>query len=698
MIAVKTTHMKRLLFAIIAFCGSVFAQTPYAFMPAPRFQFFNGVGAPDSGGFLYTWAAGTSTPLATYHLDTLGNITANQNPVPLDAIGSAEVRLLPQCYKMQLQDSTGAQVWMIDQICDVGQLLLTEAVLLNPAGGASQTIAGPLAFTTLSLNSGTPLTTTNQSGTGILCMTISCVLATPSINGITIPGDPATLISIPNASTGTAVNTLTKLTASTASWTKRNDQSGSGTGSPQTATVFSVPLTNPSLIVVLTQGLIGTFSVTDSAGNAYSDCGAGQITFNASANGLQCFYAVNTSTTTGNIVSFASTGGGAMTLTAMEWTGVALVNPVDLTQNSGSNQSTGTGGGQNVSSGSATTTAADLVLGFAGVGTGTLSVGIGFNSSSSASLEYQVQTGPGATGATWNDNTNNDSYAAIMVAFRPYPGATALATQAATTDLSGIEGITVSGAGTSGSAVIQQNGIAPCVFDGATSANDYVQISSTVAGDCHDTGASTLPTMGGQVIGTVLSTNSGAGTYQIALSGPGQGSANSSAGTVKTICSNISQFGVIVGANTTSPQVLYACQLNNGALNSVGKAFRLTVQSLITPGGTATSNVGIGIGTTAALTTSGGVLGIASQGSSSSAWSVAAQLTCGVASSGTSGLIQCANIPSVSGGSATAGATRLDVISVNLTGPLFIGVSCSFGTASTSNTCRGILFTLEQLN
>jgi hypothetical protein len=49
-------------------------------------------------------------------------------------------------------------------------------------------------------------------------------------------------------------------------------------------------------------------------------------------------------------------------------------------------------------------------------------------------------------------------------------------------------GITIAGAGATGSATIQQSGIAPCVFDGSTIAGDTFIASGSVAGDCHDTG------------------------------------------------------------------------------------------------------------------------------------------------------------------------------------------------------------------
>ena len=83
-------------------------------------------------------------------------------------------------------------------------------------------------------------------------------------------------------------------------------------------------------------------------------------------------------------------------------------------------------------------------------------------------------------------------------------------------DTGGVVGITTAGAGTVGTATITTAGKITCVFDGATTANDYVQISSGTAGDCTDTGAATYPTSG-QVIGRVLSTNIGAGTYTIDL-------------------------------------------------------------------------------------------------------------------------------------------------------------------------------------
>lgn len=87
-------------------------------------------------------------------------------------------------------------------------------------------------------------------------------------------------------------------------------------------------------------------------------------------------------------------------------------------------------------------------------------------------------------------------------------------------DIGGVEGVTIAGAGTSSVNIIQKSGEVLCVFDGSTTVLDYVQISGSVNGNCHDTGSTTYPTSGGQVIGRARTTNAGVGTYLIDLFGP----------------------------------------------------------------------------------------------------------------------------------------------------------------------------------
>jgi hypothetical protein len=103
-------------------------------------------------------------------------------------------------------------------------------------------------------------------------------------------------------------------------------------------------------------------------------------------------------------------------------------------------------------------------------------------------------------------------------------GNPATAIVASVTDTGGIVGVVTAGAGTAGTAQIAFAGQANCAFDGGTAAGDYVTVSATVAGDCHDAGA-TYPAAG-QIVGRALSANSGTGIYPMTLFGPGlQGAA-----------------------------------------------------------------------------------------------------------------------------------------------------------------------------
>jgi hypothetical protein len=86
----------------------------------------------------------------------------------------------------------------------------------------------------------------------------------------------------------------------------------------------------------------------------------------------------------------------------------------------------------------------------------------------------------------------------------------------ATTDTTGAVGIVGSPDSAVGVGVLTISGVAPCIFDNATTPNDFVQISSGTAGDCHDTGSTTRPTSG-QIIGTVFGAGGAAGTYNVSL-------------------------------------------------------------------------------------------------------------------------------------------------------------------------------------
>ena len=78
----------------------------------PVFRALDADGAPLVGGLLYSFSAGTLTPLATY-VDAAG-VTTNANPVVLDSTGSANVWFGSSAYKLVLKTSTGSTLWTVD--------------------------------------------------------------------------------------------------------------------------------------------------------------------------------------------------------------------------------------------------------------------------------------------------------------------------------------------------------------------------------------------------------------------------------------------------------------------------------------------------------------------------------------------------------------------------------------------------------
>lgn len=83
--------------------------------PTPKLQFFGTDGLPLVGGKLYTYAAGTTTPLASYTDHT--GVTANTNPVILDSAGEANV-WLPEttAYKYVLKTSEDVSLFTVDYV------------------------------------------------------------------------------------------------------------------------------------------------------------------------------------------------------------------------------------------------------------------------------------------------------------------------------------------------------------------------------------------------------------------------------------------------------------------------------------------------------------------------------------------------------------------------------------------------------
>lgn len=114
-----------------------------ALMPLGKQQYFAASGAPLVGGKVYTYAAGTTSPLATYS-DKAG-VTPNTNPVILDSRGEATIFWGQAGYKVVLKDSTDVTVWTQDNL--YASLDATSTITAN-ASNITYTPAGTGAVAT----------------------------------------------------------------------------------------------------------------------------------------------------------------------------------------------------------------------------------------------------------------------------------------------------------------------------------------------------------------------------------------------------------------------------------------------------------------------------------------------------------------------------------------------------------------------
>jgi hypothetical protein len=115
----------------------------FALLAWPLFRATDSNGAPLAAGKLYSYAAGTSSPLALYASDGL---TPLSNPVVLNSAGQAEVRLGASAYKLDLTDASGVRQagWPIDQIQAPSTLTLTAATFTPVVRGL--TTAGTCTY------------------------------------------------------------------------------------------------------------------------------------------------------------------------------------------------------------------------------------------------------------------------------------------------------------------------------------------------------------------------------------------------------------------------------------------------------------------------------------------------------------------------------------------------------------------------
>ena len=115
--------------------------------PPPKLQFFDANGDPLVGGLLYTYEAGTTTPLTSY-TDSTG-VSLNTNPITLDSRGEANVWLGTASYKLALYTSAGVLIWTVDNISTNGSNL---SVTDHTGDGTTTVFAVDDGFTAIYIN------------------------------------------------------------------------------------------------------------------------------------------------------------------------------------------------------------------------------------------------------------------------------------------------------------------------------------------------------------------------------------------------------------------------------------------------------------------------------------------------------------------------------------------------------------------
>ena len=142
--------------------------------PSPVQRFFDNQGNPLAGGLLYTYGAGTNTPIATWQ-DSTGTVP-NTNPIVLNARGECPLWLLPNVgYKYVLTDSQGNQIpnYPVDNIVNAALVSLyggtdtgvANAYILNYSSPLPANTNGVVVYWVPS-NSNTGPSTLNVNGGG----------------------------------------------------------------------------------------------------------------------------------------------------------------------------------------------------------------------------------------------------------------------------------------------------------------------------------------------------------------------------------------------------------------------------------------------------------------------------------------------------------------------------------------------------
>jgi hypothetical protein len=232
--------------------------------PSPKQQIFGSDGLPLVGGKIYTYAAGTTTPLATYTDYTAG--TANTNPVILNSLGQANIWLATSSsYKFSVYTSADVLLYTVDNIATpIDYISLVTSLASPPPIGSTAPNTG--AFTTLNATTGTVTTLTSTTGniTTVNATTVNATTTTTS--GVTTTGTltfsgGGSLTKVPES----AIKPITATVSANALTVTLNATTLDFRSSTLTSgTVVSRAVTSAISVTVSSGSTLGTVSATQS--------------------------------------------------------------------------------------------------------------------------------------------------------------------------------------------------------------------------------------------------------------------------------------------------------------------------------------------------------------------------------------------------------------------------------------------------
>jgi hypothetical protein len=271
--------------------------------PVLKQRFFDSNGVPLSGGLIYSYIAGTSTPQATYTDET--GVTPNSNPVVLDSTGSAEIWITSGSYKFVVQDSLGNTQFTVDNVSEP-----------TPATGSGTVTSVNVSVPAFMSISGNPVTTT-----GTLAFGLSGT-ALPVANGGTgstslVTAATASSVMGRDANANTQANNLIENFATTATAAGTTTLSVSSAYNQQFtgSTTQTVVLPDATTLVVGQQFAIlnrstGAVTVNNHGASLVATVGASTQAY------ITCT-SIGSSNGTWDVSSSASGGGGSGTVTTV---------------------------------------------------------------------------------------------------------------------------------------------------------------------------------------------------------------------------------------------------------------------------------------------------------------------------------------------------------------------------------------------